>query len=228
SWPSSQACQSLQALQTLQARCCGGGSVASQVLFSAAEATEAFRRRAAPELTAAAHAAGTGANTETRVAGPHLRELLNEAAEEEGRAFSDSQASLEFVSSLAKDTEELVTLVSELEAHRRERQTLKVARADCLAVGFQNPNAENQEFAALIVCATAGIFAVSIHFSFFSLFGLGYYVYRRSTRTVRKQHAASDDLGEITERLREVETLSSTHLAIIIARAEAWKEGRTE
>ncbi|OLQ11170.1 hypothetical protein AK812_SmicGene5023 [Symbiodinium microadriaticum] len=100
-------------------------------------------------------------------------------------------------------------------------------RADCLAVGFQNPNAENQEFASMIVCATAGIFAVSIHYIFFSVFALGYYVYRRSTRATRRQHAALEDLQEITDRLKELEKLETERLSSLRSSIKAWQEGRS-
>ena len=62
-----------------------------------------------------------------------------------------------------------------------------------------------QEFASLIVCAVAGLFAVSIHYGFFVVWLAGYLVYRRATRATRRQRSAMEDLESITGRLREAQ-----------------------
>mmetsp|Transcript_127534 Transcript_127534/g.284474 ORF Transcript_127534/g.284474 Transcript_127534/m.284474 type:complete len:239 (-) Transcript_127534:54-770(-) len=189
------------------------------------EVLERFRRRAGPELAAA---------TSSSVSAAQLGASLRQAAEEELGAPLAAEAPAEEQSEavplprrLALEAQEAEALVASLEELRRERATLKAERADILAIGFQTTGAENQEFASLVVCATAGIFAVSIHWGFFSIFAVSYAIYRRSTVEVRKQRAAVDDLQEIVDRLREVQTEEAAQLASLQARAAAWAEGRT-
>ena len=77
------------------------------------------------------------------------------------------------------DVAKIIPLLAELEDSRREYRQLKIERADHLAVGYQDSVSENQEFASLVVCATAGIFAVSVHYVFFFVMGFAYTMYRR-------------------------------------------------
>lgn len=118
-----------------------------------------------------------------------------------------------------------LAIATELEEHHRTKRLLKAERADILAIGFQTTHSENQEFASLIVCATAGIFAVSIHFSFFSIWLLAYMLYRRSTKQTRVQRAAVDDLEGLVHRLRQVEEADRERRAALKAVAEAWSAG---
>eukprot|EP00933_Yihiella_yeosuensis_P050523 TRINITY_DN4832_c0_g1_i1.p1 TRINITY_DN4832_c0_g1~~TRINITY_DN4832_c0_g1_i1.p1 ORF type:complete len:234 (-),score=52.52 TRINITY_DN4832_c0_g1_i1:197-898(-) len=201
------------------------------------KAAEAFRKRAAPEIVNAIAAAGAGAvrNDSAPVVGPKLGQTLQTVAEEEVEASfgvsnkdASTEARIACAASLAKEGEEVSKLLTDLEAARIEKKILVKARADALAIGFQNPQAENQEFASLIVCATAGIFAVSIHYVFFGLFAVGYYVYRKSTRAVREQRQSAQDLSEILAELRKVEDQEKELVLVLNTRAEVWREGRTE
>lgn len=183
-------------------------------------ALERFRQRVGPELAAAADGGA--------VSSVNVGRLLRGAAEEELKAFGEAEveARAECAAQLQQETDAVLAIVSPIEEGHRERQKLKAARADILAVGFQTTGAENQEFASLIVCATAGIFAVSIHWGFFSIWAIAYMLYRRSTKQTRTQRAASDDLQGLVARLREVEEADREHRAALKARAEAWSAGR--
>lgn len=115
-----------------------------------------------------------------------------------------------------------VAAVSELSQERKE---LRTRRADLLTVGYQDQVGENMEYAALAICAIAGIFAVSIHYAFFVAWGASYYVYRRATRKLRAKHDATAELQDTLERLRIVDEELSEYRADLHSLAVAWKSG---
>lgn len=194
-----------------------------------------FRHAAALELTNAIAAAGLGAlpsHGTTGRTGPQLREalekiVLNEAAASGRIAVNEASTEVP-VQRLAKDFDVAVSTITDLENLRHERTQLRQARADNLAVGYQGMSGENQEFGALIVCATAGIFGVSIHYSFFAIFFASYYIYRRATAATREQRAAGDELTAIMARLRELEALDEERVKVLQSIVEAWREDRAE
>lgn len=216
--------------------CSGATSVARGPEGSSATADvalERFRRRGGPELAALAGAGAGG------ISAPRLRQALEEAARAELEAAFGPPPSGEGAAPAAASTprgdcerraaaeiEEAVAIAGAVEEGHRERTKLRATRADILAVGFQTTGAENQEFASLIVCATAGIFAVSIHWGFFSIWLVAYLLYRRSTKQVREQRAAVDDLQGLMERLRQVEEAEEERRAALRTLSEAWSAGR--
>ncbi|CAK9071286.1 unnamed protein product [Durusdinium trenchii] len=191
-----------------------GRSMFSTLSSSQLAAVQAFRHRALPDVTAALEGPGTGS--------VRLGETLRSIACEEVADLSED-VSKEAAAQCEQEASEVLQALADLEEHRKERRRLQANRADILAMGFQNINEENQEFASLIVCATAGIFAVSIHYAFFVLWFAGYLIYRRSTRSVRRQHTALENLEDITDRLKELDALESKRLEDLQARLQAWK-----
>lgn len=115
-----------------------------------------------------------------------------------------------------------VAAVSEL---RQEHKQLRTRRADLLAVGYQDQVGENQEYAALAVCAIAGIFAVSISYVFFIAWGLSYFLYRRATVKLRAKHEATAKLQDTLDRIREVDEEVSQYRADLHTLAMAWQTG---
>lgn len=190
---------------------------------ASAAVLESFRRRAGPEVASAAEAGPGGIST--TVLG---RSIVAAAEVEMDAAFgegSEGAARTEVEAAVGREKVETLAIVSELEETLKEVRKLRAEKADILAVGFQTTGSENQEFAALIVCATAGIFAVSLHFSFFAIWAIAYLLYKRATRQIRTQRAASDDLGEIVERLRVHEDIEEQLRSRLRAHAAAWAAG---
>lgn len=138
----------------------------------------------------------------------------------------DAEARASCEAAMEEESKSPLAIAAEIEEHHRTKRSLKDERADILAIGFQTTHAENQEFASLIVCATAGIFAVSIHYVFFSIWLLAYLLYRRATKQTRIQRAATDDLEGLVGRLRQVEEVDREQRAALKAIAEAWCGGR--
>jgi len=124
------------------------------------------------------------------------------------------------------EVEQGVAILDGIYELRRERKMLGNERGDLLAVGFQDQAAENREFGALVVCAVAGIFAVSIHYAFFSIFGLSYLLYRNATKAVRRQRAATDDLQQVIDRMKDTEKEEAERWQTMLLLAEAWKLGQ--
>eukprot|EP00928_Gymnodinium_smaydae_P043842 TRINITY_DN29300_c0_g1_i1.p2 TRINITY_DN29300_c0_g1~~TRINITY_DN29300_c0_g1_i1.p2 ORF type:complete len:282 (+),score=74.75 TRINITY_DN29300_c0_g1_i1:71-916(+) len=182
----------------------------AETKVSGEEALLQFRKRASAELAGAEATVGAPAEVAAR---------LRAMADEESSGATSS-------SPIAAELEGALTSLDALGALRREQKDLRAKRADLLAVGFQSQSAENQEFAALVVCATAGIFAVSIHYGFFVIWGFAYMVYRKATQQTRIQRASSDDLQGIVERLRELDALEATQRSQLQALAEAWRQGQ--
>lgn len=170
-------------------------------------------------VTAAAAEGGDAGRLAVR-----MRQLAEEACEAE----ADAKAKAACQERLLGHAEEAIALADALAEGRRERGRLRAERADILAVGFQTTTAENQEFASLVVCATAGIFAVSVHWSFFSVFGVSYALYRRSTKEVRKQRAAVEHLEGVIARLKALDQEEAERLEALRARARAWDAGSAE
>lgn len=187
-------------------------------------ALEQFRRHAGPELAAAGDAVAGGVSS-TQL-GRALRGARDDALQATfgGEAASEARAGCEEL--IEEETKNPLSIATELEEFHRERQSLKAEKADLLAVGFQTTTSENQEFASLIVCATAGIFAVSIHFSFFGIWLFAYLLYRRSTKQTRIQRAAVDDLQGLVDRLRQVEEAEQERRVALRALGGAWAAGR--
>lgn len=194
----------------------GGGSAVQATLIN-------FRRNAGPYLSEAAAAGSSSISVGS------LSASLRDAATKNLQAtFGEASGSQDWTSceaQLEQETQQALVLVSELEGYHKERTRLKEKRADLLAVGFQTTGAENQEFASLVVCASAGIFAVSIHWGFFSIFAVSYALYRRSTVAVRKQRKATDDLQDTVDRLKELVELEAERISSLRAHAEAWAQG---
>jgi len=213
--------------------------VSSSSSSSTSTAIDRIRQRAGSELTAWAEQ------------GPyHLEAMLLRSAQEvvlqmqptssagtedEARKKGEEPTTAAEASTLlsppelvTRASQEAITLARDIEEGRRERTRLRADRADILAVGFQTTGAENQEFASLVVCATAGVFAVSIHWGFFSIFAVAYALYRRSTRAIQKQRAAVDSLQDIVDRLKELDRVEAEKQAALQGLAAAWLEGRSE
>jgi len=129
---------------------------------------------------------------------------------------------------MERDAADTVSMLSKVEESQLEQHRLKMKRADLLAVGFQSSGAENQEFASLVMCATAGIFAVSVHYGFFGAFAFSYWLYRGSTKAVRIQRNSAEVLQETIDRMRELEQDNVEHLAALRLRAAAWAGGGSE
>jgi len=180
----------------------------------------AFRRRAGQELGLALSGAPEA------LVPARVDAALRDIVEEESRVPS-GEVGKESACRAAMDEErqQAMTLLNELQEHRRERTRLKMKRADLLAVGFQSSSQENKEFAALVVCAAAGIFAVSIHWAFFSIWGIAYIIYRRSTEMVRTQRTATDNLQETLDALKALQTEDDKKVAALRARASSWSTG---
>jgi len=149
-----------------------------------------------------------------------MRLSLQELAKDELGDTTDCAKEVE------QEAEYAVADVITLEELRAERPQLLRQRADLLQVSFQSQTAENQEFGALVICATAGIFAVSLHYGFFSVFIVAYWLYRRATADMRRQQYACDDLADVLARLKEINVLEAEALAAICRRASAWRDGR--
>lgn len=187
-------------------------------------ALEQFRRRAGPELALAAEAVAGGVSS-TQL-GRTMRIARDDALQQGFGEQDAGGARARCEAAIEEEAEGPAAMAAEIEDFHRERQSLKKARADILAVGFQTTHSENQEFASLIVCATAGIFAVSIHYVFFSIWFFAYMLYRRSTKQTRVQRAAVDDLQGLVERLRQVDEAEQERRAALKMLATAWADGR--
>eukprot|EP00812_Abedinium_dasypus_P006416 NODE_1810_length_1058_cov_288.389831.p1 GENE.NODE_1810_length_1058_cov_288.389831~~NODE_1810_length_1058_cov_288.389831.p1 ORF type:complete len:277 (-),score=67.29 NODE_1810_length_1058_cov_288.389831:212-934(-) len=201
---------------------------------AAATALAKFREQAGAEVVSATGASGVAPVLQL---GPRLRQLAGEelsstfgsAAEHSDDGERSVEASRrECKAQMTRDVEGMERHAEELGELRRERRHLEEMRADLLAVGFQSSSTENLEFGALVICAAAGIFAVTIHYNFFAIFAVSFLLYRKSTASVRKQHAALDDLDGLIERLREVKDLEQKAIAALRRRAEEWSEGVVE
>lgn len=206
-----------------------------------------IRRRAGPQLAAAANRPGGargGALAAAEAAGALNRVVSEEldaafppppaagaaaaAAAGDGASASASTTVDPRAACVQRVAREIDGPASDLQAAGelgRERNKLQAQRADCLAVGFQSQGAENMEFGSLVVCAIAEIFAVSIHYGFFAIFGLAYMMYRRSTKATRIQRASTDELQGILDRLRELDELEAERWAAVRAYGEAWQAG---
>eukprot|EP00405_Crypthecodinium_cohnii_P010479 CAMPEP_0206426274 /NCGR_PEP_ID=MMETSP0324_2-20121206/4277_1 /ASSEMBLY_ACC=CAM_ASM_000836 /TAXON_ID=2866 /ORGANISM="Crypthecodinium cohnii, Strain Seligo" /LENGTH=216 /DNA_ID=CAMNT_0053891191 /DNA_START=186 /DNA_END=836 /DNA_ORIENTATION=- len=182
-------------------------------------ALEGFRKRGAPEVAAMASAGPGGISVEG------LQRALRIQADAE--LESNSDVDVEGVkAAIIAETVDVVEKLKDLQATLAEQSELEKEKADVLAVGFQRTGAENQEFAALVICATAGIFAVSLHAGFFVIWLFAYALYKRSTRQIREQRAASSDLGELVARLHELESSENELRDSLKKVAKAWAEGR--
>lgn len=176
-----------------------------------------FRRRAADELVPFTADSTFSGSTPSA---SQVRVSLQEVAKDELGDTTDCAKEVE------QEAEHAVADVTALEELRAERPKLRASRADLLQVSFQSQAAENQEFGALVICATAGIFAVSLHYGFFSIFIVAYWLYRRATQDMRRQQLAVDDLADVIARMKEINGLEAEALAIIRGRASAWRDGR--
>jgi len=188
-------------------------------------AADAFHRHASVVLARVAPVGGTSAIV--------LGEALQKAAEEEVRlAFGDGsdgcEERAECSRQLVREAEEAVAMATGLAETRRELADLRRARADKLAVGFQTAGKENQEYCALVVAAAAGIFGVSVHYGFLSIFAVAFLIYRRATSVVRKQRAAMDELQDILDRIPDLEQAEAQRLEVLRARAALWSGGAAE
>jgi len=151
--------------------------------------------------------------------------LRSFADDELARVGAESVATGSIAQGMTHDTAEVVAVLREIENSHLERSSLKKRRATYLAESFQSSQAENKEFASLVVCATAGIFAVSVHFAFFSIFAVSYAIYRSSTKQVRIQRNSVTLLQEALDELRELERADVERIEALRAKAAAWVSG---
>jgi len=183
------------------------------------ESLRAFRRKASSELEAIVESQSKDIPVSPAQVAASFQSIAQEVAScpsAEGKSDADS---------IQTETQAVVEVLDDLLRNRAERAKLSNQRSDLLAVGYQNMVGENKEFGALILCAIAGIFAVSLHPIFFSIFGIAYWLYRRSTAQVRKQRAAVEELEGILEQIKELEEKEAQQITGLSIKAKAWSCG---
>eukprot|EP00929_Paragymnodinium_shiwhaense_P076893 TRINITY_DN39584_c0_g1_i1.p1 TRINITY_DN39584_c0_g1~~TRINITY_DN39584_c0_g1_i1.p1 ORF type:complete len:247 (-),score=57.79 TRINITY_DN39584_c0_g1_i1:93-833(-) len=190
-------------------------------------ALESFRKRASGALSEVASAkSGSTAHLDAVLRDAVDAEVAATESAADGKAVESGEADAALSTRLCDEARETVKAFAEIDDMRQERKYLKSRRADLLAVGFQTHSSENAEFGSLVVCAAAGIFAVSLHYAFFSLFGVAYLVYRKATSQRRMQREATDELDHIVDRLYELDELEAAKWVSFQARADAWQVGQ--
>jgi len=185
-------------------------------------ALENFHRRAGCKLIKFADTSSTFStmqvSTELQVV---KDEELQVAFGEEGCPDERQVCEVQMTQKVNKVTK----ILTEVDDLRKERRQLENERADALVTPFQNSTGENMEFGSLVVCAAAGIFACTIHYYFFSIFGLAFYFYRRATKAVREQHEALARLDEILEYIQEINAEEKKHMDTLFAQGKTWAHG---
>ncbi len=89
-----------------------------------------------------------------------------------------------------------------LDATQRMQQ-LHVRRTELQSMPFQSRWEAGAELGSIVLCAAGGGLSVSLHFSFLSLFGVAFLIYRRSTASIRRRQEAQTELAEVNVLIRE-------------------------
>ncbi len=93
--------------------------------------------------------------------------------------------------------------VSDLLTTTAELHKLHKRKIELQSVPFQTRWEAGAELGSIVLCAAAGGLSASLHYTFLSLFGVAFWVYRRSTASIRARQAAHDELQEVNKAVKQ-------------------------
>ncbi len=88
-------------------------------------------------------------------------------------------------------------LKSTAELHRLHKRKIELQ-----SMPFQSRWEAGAELGSIVLCAAAGGLSASLHYTFLSLFGVAFLIYRKSTASIRARQAAQIELVEVNKAVR--------------------------
>ena len=99
--------------------------------------------------------------------------------------------------------------IQHLLASTDKLQQLNMRRTQLQSMPFQSKWEAGAELGSIVLCAAAGGLSASLHYAFLSLFGVAFWVYRRSTATIRRRQAAQVELADVNVLIHQAARILS-------------------
>jgi hypothetical protein len=96
--------------------------------------------------------------------------------------------------------------VTEIARITDELQKLRLKRSRLMALPTQTGAEAGAELASIIFCAASACLCASLHQIFLGCFGLGFWMYRKSTRSIRDRSKAQLEIDSINRQVKQLHT----------------------
>jgi hypothetical protein len=93
----------------------------------------------------------------------------------------------------------LADQIHDISKKSRALEDFKQTRLQLSSLPTQSTGESTAEIGSIILCAAAGALSASLHYGFLSLFGLAFWLNRKSTASIRRRQEATVQLGLINQ-----------------------------